>query len=72
MIKVSRLDGSEFFVNALHVESVEATPDTVLTLFSGKKFLVREPPKAIVEAVVSYHRQIAATAPLLLPGSEQE
>ncbi|MBE7559990.1 flagellar FlbD family protein [bacterium] len=69
MIELSRLDGSKFYINAIHIETVEATPDTVITLFSGKKFVVREKPAQVVGEVVAYQREIAATAPVPLPGA---
>ena len=59
MIRVSRLDGTMFVVNAEHVQQVERTPDTVITLVNGAKFIVREPVEEIVNRVISYRRRIA-------------
>ncbi|WP_339063312.1 flagellar FlbD family protein [Tepidibacillus marianensis] len=42
MIKVNRLDGSEFVINGLLIESVESTPDTIVTLTTGKKIMVKQ------------------------------
>ena len=41
VISVTRLDGSKFFLNSDLIESIESTPDTVLTLTSQKKLVVR-------------------------------
>ena len=41
MIKVSRLDGKEFVLNALLIETVESVPDTVVTLTNGRKYVVQ-------------------------------
>jgi flagellar protein FlbD len=49
-------------VNAELIETVEATPDTVVALTSGKKFVVLESPDQVTERVMRY-RQLAA-APL--------
>ena len=60
MINVSRLDGSEFIVNAELIELVEGTPDTVLTLTTGAKFIVRESSAEVVDRVVAYRRRAYA------------
>lgn len=54
MIRVSRLDGTQFYVNADLIEMVEMTPDTVLSLTNGKKFVVRESAEEVVSRVVTY------------------
>jgi flagellar protein FlbD len=54
MIKITRLDGSELVVNANMIETVEATPDTVINLISEKKIVVKESPEEIVARTVKY------------------
>ncbi|MER3475086.1 MAG: flagellar protein FlbD [Armatimonadota bacterium] len=56
MIKVTRLDRSELVVNAELIETVEATPDTVITLTNGKKFVVCEDVEEIIRRVMEYRR----------------
>jgi flagellar protein FlbD len=56
MIKVTRLDHSELVVNAELIETVEATPDTVITLTSGKKLVVSEHVDEIIRRVMEYRR----------------
>lgn len=58
MIKVTRLDGSELIVNCELVEFLEQTPDTVISLVNGKKFVVKEDAAKIVGRVVEYKRAI--------------
>ena len=58
MIKVTRLNNSELWVNADMIEFVEATPDTIVSLVSHTKFVVKETPESIVRSVIDYHRQI--------------
>ena len=41
MISVTRLNNKEFYVNCDLIEFIEATPDTVITLTTGKKSLLR-------------------------------
>ena len=42
MIEVTKLNGSTVLVNAEMIESVEETPDTVLSFVTGKKLIVKE------------------------------
>ena len=60
MIRVTRLDGKELWVNCDQILTVEATPDTVLLLHGGLHLMVREPPEEVVERTVAYRRRIAA------------
>ncbi len=59
MITLHRLDGKEFVVNSHLIETVEATPDTVITLTNGHKYVVQEPVAAVVREAVRYQRQSA-------------
>lgn len=63
MIKVTRLDHSELVVNAELIESVESTPDTVITLTTGKKLLVVEEVEEIIRRVMEYRRHVHAATP---------
>lgn len=59
MIKVSRLKSQEEFVlNAEIIETIEETPDTVVTLTNGKKLIVEESMDEIVRKVMDYRRAI--------------
>lgn len=58
MIRVSRLDGKEFYINALLIETVEAVPDTVITLTNGHKYVVRESVEEVLGRVIAFHRAI--------------
>ena len=51
MITVTRLNGSRVTVNALFIESVEETPDTIITLTTGKKMVVTETAAEIEKLV---------------------
>ena len=63
VIAVTRLDGSQFYVNSDLIESIEATPDTILTLMSQKKLVVRERPRDIIDGIVTFRRRIFAIGP---------
>ena len=62
MILVHRLRGEELFVNADLIESLEATPDTVLTLVDGRRVYVEEPPEVVVERVVAFRASLLLAA----------
>ncbi len=57
MIRLTRLNDSEFVVNAEMIEFVEATPDTIVSLQSGKKVMVTEPLEEVVDRIVAYRRR---------------
>lgn len=61
MIKVSTLDGREIALNAELIERVENVPETVITLVSGKKILVRETLDEVIAKVVAYRRQVGSS-----------
>ena len=56
MIDLTRLNGVNFTVNCDLIESIEETPDTVVTLTTGKKLIVKESRQAIKNLVLSYKR----------------
>lgn len=60
MISVTRLDGREIVVNAFLIELVESTPDTVLSLTTGRKVLVRESVEDVVERAKLFFGEVGA------------
>ena len=58
MIKVTRLDGKEYFINPHQIESIEVRPDTTLLMLSGKYVVVKEKVSDVIERIISYRRQI--------------
>jgi len=58
MIKVTRLNGSRLYVNAEMMSFVEATPDTIISLTSGEKVVVKESPDELVAEIVAYQRRV--------------
>jgi flagellar protein FlbD len=57
MILLTRLDGKELVVNADHILTVEATPDTVIQLVNEMHLMVKEPPDEIMEKVAAWRRR---------------
>ncbi len=58
MIKLTRLQGKEFYLNADIIEVIEATPDTVITLIDGTKYVVRESIEDVIQRIVKYKQEV--------------
>lgn len=58
MIDVTRMNDTKITLNAELIESVEETPDTVVTLTTGKKVIVKESRQEIKERVLCYKKEI--------------
>jgi flagellar protein FlbD len=58
MIKVTRLNDSELVINTDLIEFVEAIPDTIISLTTGKKIMVKESIDEIVGRVTDFKRGI--------------
>ena len=58
MIEVTKLNGENIIVNADHIESVEAQPDTALVLDNGKRIVIRNEVADVVRRVIEYQRAI--------------
>ncbi len=58
MIALSRLNNQPIMVNADLIETLESTPDTVVTLTSGNKLIVRDSPDEIRAKIIAYKREI--------------
>lgn len=65
MIKLTRLNGNEYYVNSELIESIEETPDTIITLRDGKKHIALEKSEEIVEKIINYKRRIFNGIPLI-------
>ena len=59
MISVTRINGEELVINAELIELVESTPDTLITLTTGRKLIVRDAEDEIVSKVIDYRRRIS-------------
>jgi len=57
MISVTRLNNSKFWVNADMIEFIEETPDTVVSLISGNKIVIKESAETVVRAVIQFRQQ---------------
>jgi flagellar protein FlbD len=61
MIKLTRLNHVPLIVNADLIEHVEVTPDTVVTLTTGQKFMVLESSDEVIAKVVQFRKAILSS-----------
>ena len=59
MIKVTRLDGKEYFINPHQIECIEINPDTTLVMLSGKHHIVREEADDVLGKIEEYRKRLA-------------
>lgn len=69
MIKLTRLNQIPLILNSDLIEHIDATPDTVVSLTSGQKFLVTESPEEVVDKVVEFRRSLLRRGPRMEPVS---
>lgn len=60
MIRLTRLNGRPFVLNAEQIKSIEETPDTMILLLNGEQITVREPMDEVVRRALTYCRSLRA------------
>jgi flagellar protein FlbD len=60
MIRLTKLNGRPFVLNAEQIKSVEQTPDTMITLLSGELVTVLESMEEVVKRAIEYGRALRA------------
>ncbi len=58
MIEVTRLNEKKLTINAELIERVEETPDTVITLTTGNKLIVKESRQEVRNLVILYKKEV--------------
>lgn len=71
MIALRRINGQEFILNADLIESLESTPDTVITLTNGKKIIAQNSLEEIVRKTIKY-KQLCNHAIRVVTETKQE
>ncbi len=70
MIRITRLNRTPLILNSDLIEHIEMTPDTVIALTSGQKYMVLETTEEIIERVVSFRQSLIRNQPVQsTPGS---
>jgi flagellar protein FlbD len=62
MIILTRLNGERFALNPDLLERVDSTPDTVLTLLGGTKYVVGEPMETVIERVREFRAGVISAS----------
>jgi flagellar protein FlbD len=62
MIRLTRLNGRPFVLNAEQIKAIEETPDTMITLLTGDQMVVREAMAEVVRRAVEYARTVRTFA----------
>ena len=70
MILVTRINGKQFVLNCELIKFMEETPDTVLTLATGEKLMVKESIGELIDLTVGYRQKIYRELPQVRRGEE--
>jgi len=62
MIVVTRLDKQRMYLNPDHIICIEETPDTVITLFNGNRYIVVDRASTIISRIVAFRARISRRA----------
>ncbi|HUA85573.1 MAG TPA: flagellar FlbD family protein [Bryobacteraceae bacterium] len=69
MIKLTRLNQVPLYLNSDLIEHIDSTPDTVVSLISGQKFLVSETPEEVVEKIIAFRKAVLVDSSAHLAGA---
>lgn len=72
MIQLTNFNGETFTLNAMYIERIQSFPDTTITLFNGKKLVVKETELEVKESVSNYFQQIGLVGFQLKVGDKNE
>jgi flagellar protein FlbD len=59
MIKLTKMNKSEFYLNPHLIERIEEKPDTVITMDSQVQYLVLEKADEILELIIEYRKRLS-------------
>ena len=60
MIELTRLNGTTMLINSDLIKTAESSPDTMLTLITGEKLIVREETAEVLARVLAYRARLLA------------
>lgn len=61
MIEVTKINGAKLMINPNIIEVIEETPDTVLTLTTGRKLILKESSQEIQNLVKTWNKEVFCT-----------
>ena len=65
VIVVTRLNGPQFAVNPDLIQRIEMTPDTILTLIDGTKYVIAETLDEVTDRIITYRASVVARTMVL-------
>lgn len=72
MIKLTRLNGDTFSLNALFIEQIQSFPDTTITLINGKKIIVQDAEEEVVRKINQFYQEVGLIGSSQRVGDEYE
>jgi flagellar protein FlbD len=72
MIRLTRINRVPLVLNSDLIEHVEITPDTVIAMTSGQKFMVLESADEVIQKVIDYKRMIANRSLVAVTNDEEK
>jgi len=72
MIRVTRLNKTEFTLNALYIEKVESFPDTTITLTTGTKYVVLDTVDEVNRRIIEFYKAVQLLSNPHIRGEEDE
>jgi flagellar protein FlbD len=67
MIQLTRLNGSRFYLNADHIQTLESSPDTHILLANGQQYVVREPVDVVADLAIRYQARVRGGSGAVVP-----
>jgi flagellar protein FlbD len=72
MVRLTRINHIEFYLNSDLIEFIEVTPDTVITTVNGSKVMVSETADEVVRRIMAFRREVQADAQPVMVRSGEE
>jgi len=72
MIKVTRLNGAIFTLNALYIETIETFPDTTITMTTGKKYVVLDQADEVFSRINEFYKEVHLLSNPYVGGVEED
>jgi len=66
MIIVKKINKEEFYINPMLIETIEVTPDSIITLFNGKKYLVADTAEDILNSIMEFYKKVGWISPQVI------
>ena len=58
MIPLTKLNRETMMLNAIYIETIESTPDTMILLTNGKRYVVMETIDEVKQLIMEFYRDI--------------